>query len=79
MARLKQRSGTNRRCFFLLEFAGWPQSASERRESLEQLRAVERGVKIKVVVVASPSIGVDTMADLERVRALVGRENQMVV
>jgi 3-deoxy-manno-octulosonate cytidylyltransferase (CMP-KDO synthetase) len=64
---------------FLLEFAGWPQSASERRESLEQLRAVERGVKIKVVAAAAPSIGVDTMADLERVRALVELDTQIAV
>ncbi len=64
---------------FLLEFAGWPQSESERRESLEQLRAVERGVRIKVVAAASSSIGVDTMADLERVRALVERSAQIVV
>jgi 3-deoxy-manno-octulosonate cytidylyltransferase (CMP-KDO synthetase) len=64
---------------FLLEFAGWPQSESERRESLEQLRAVERGVKIKVIAAAAPSIGVDTMADLERVRALVARETQIAV
>jgi 3-deoxy-manno-octulosonate cytidylyltransferase (CMP-KDO synthetase) len=56
---------------FLLEFAGWPQSESEALESLEQLRALDRGVKIKVVAAAAPSIGVDTMADLERVRALV--------
>jgi 3-deoxy-manno-octulosonate cytidylyltransferase (CMP-KDO synthetase) len=56
---------------FLLQFAGWPQSESERRESLEQLRALDRGVKIKVVAAAAASIGVDTMADLERVRALV--------
>ena len=61
---------------FLLEFAAWPQSASERRESLEQLRALERGVRIKVVDAASPSIGVDTLEDLERVRALVERETQ---
>jgi len=59
---------------FLLEFAGWPQSESELRESLEQLRALDRGVKIKVVEAASPSIGVDTLEDLERVRALVERE-----
>ena len=59
---------------FLLEFARWPQSENERKESLEQLRALDRGVKIKVVEAASPSIGVDTMEDLERVRALVGRE-----
>ena len=57
---------------FLLEFARWPASESETRESLEQLRALDRGVKIKVVEAASPSIGVDTQEDLERVRAMVG-------
>jgi len=56
---------------FLLEFAGWPQAESERRESLEQLRALERGVKIKVVAAAAPSIGVDTAEDLARVRQMV--------
>ena len=64
---------------FLLEFAGWPQSESERRESLEQLRALDRGVKIKVVAAAAPSIGVDTMEDLERVRALVEHETRIAV
>ena len=64
---------------FLLEFAGWPQSESEASESLEQLRAIDRGVKIKVVEAASPSIGVDTIADLERVRAIVEHENQIAV
>jgi 3-deoxy-manno-octulosonate cytidylyltransferase (CMP-KDO synthetase) len=56
---------------FLLKFTSWPQSERERAESLEQLRALERGVKIRVVEAASPSIGVDTVADLERVRAIV--------
>jgi 3-deoxy-manno-octulosonate cytidylyltransferase (CMP-KDO synthetase) len=64
---------------FLQQFAGWPQCESERRESLEQLRAIERGVKIRVVAAASPSIGVDTMEDLERVRALVERETRIAV
>ena len=59
---------------FLLAFARWPQSENERKESLEQLRALDRGVKIKVVEAVSPSIGVDTMEDLEKVRALVERE-----
>ena len=59
---------------FLLEYARWPQSENERKESLEQLRALDRGVKIKVVEAASPSIGVDTMEDLERVRLLVERD-----
>ena len=57
---------------FLLEFARWPQSENERKEALEQLRALDRGVKIKVVEAASPSIGVDTMEDLVRVRAMMG-------
>jgi len=59
---------------FLLQFARWPQSENERKESLEQLRALDRGVKISVVEAASPSIGVDTAEDLERVRAIIERE-----
>jgi 3-deoxy-manno-octulosonate cytidylyltransferase (CMP-KDO synthetase) len=55
---------------FLLEYAGWPQTPLERAESLEQLRALERGHAIRVVEAASPSIGVDTEEDLRRVRAL---------
>jgi 3-deoxy-manno-octulosonate cytidylyltransferase (CMP-KDO synthetase) len=56
---------------FLIEFAGWPQSENEKAQSLEQLRALDRGVRIKVVEAASPSIGVDTAEDLERVRAIM--------
>jgi 3-deoxy-manno-octulosonate cytidylyltransferase (CMP-KDO synthetase) len=55
---------------FLLEYAGWPQTALERAESLEQLRILERGRRIKVVEAAAPSVGVDTEEDLRRVRAL---------
>ena len=55
----------------LLEFARWPQSELERLESLEQLRALEHGVKIKVVKASTSSIGVDTMEGLERVRSIV--------
>jgi 3-deoxy-manno-octulosonate cytidylyltransferase (CMP-KDO synthetase) len=55
----------------LLEFAKWPQSELERLESLEQLRALEHGVKIKAIKASTPSIGVDTIEDLERVRQLV--------
>jgi 3-deoxy-manno-octulosonate cytidylyltransferase (CMP-KDO synthetase) len=56
---------------FLLEYSGWPQSVLERAESLEQLRALERGLVIKVFEAQAPSIGVDTMEDLERVRAIM--------
>ena len=56
---------------FLLEYSQWPQSALERAESLEQLRALEHGATIKVVEADSPSIGVDTVQDLERVRKIL--------
>ncbi|MCU1267532.1 MAG: 3-deoxy-manno-octulosonate cytidylyltransferase [Acidobacteria bacterium] len=56
---------------FLLEFAGWPQSPLEQTESLEQLRALERGIKIRVIQATAPSIGVDTVEDLERVTRLL--------
>ncbi|MBI5169041.1 MAG: 3-deoxy-manno-octulosonate cytidylyltransferase [Candidatus Eisenbacteria bacterium] len=52
----------------LLEFSTWPPGALERAERLEQLRAVERGVRIFVVKGARPFAGVDTpeqMAALE--------------
>ncbi len=49
----------------LLEFAGWPPGRLERAERLEQLRALERGVRIKVVVGERPFAGVDTPGQLE--------------
>lgn len=55
----------------LLEFTRWPQSELERRESLEQLRALEHGVVIRAVRASSGTIGVDTLSDLERVRNLM--------
>jgi 3-deoxy-manno-octulosonate cytidylyltransferase (CMP-KDO synthetase) len=55
----------------LLEFARWPQSELERRESLEQLRALEHGVIVRAVKAVCPSIGVDTLTDLQRVRSLM--------
>lgn len=55
----------------LREISEWPQSRLECVESLEQLRALERGVYIGVVPAASPSIGVDTPEDLERARVLL--------
>ena len=53
---------------FLLEFAGWPPGALELAERLEQLRVVERGVRIRVYTGTRPFSGVDTpeqMAALE--------------
>ena len=56
----------------LLEFTKWPPSRLEQIEALEQLRALEHGVKIKVVEACATSTGVDTVEDLEKVRELVG-------
>ncbi|RJP68192.1 MAG: 3-deoxy-manno-octulosonate cytidylyltransferase [Candidatus Abyssobacteria bacterium SURF_17] len=58
---------------FLLEFAQMPPSPLEKAERLEQLRALEAGVKIKVLTTNYESISVETPADLERVRALFAR------
>ena len=71
LARFRKHTGlyVYRRAF-LLEYTRWPQSELERAESLEQLRALERGVMIKVVEAESVSIGVDTEQDLERVRKM---------
>jgi 3-deoxy-manno-octulosonate cytidylyltransferase (CMP-KDO synthetase) len=55
----------------LIQLARLEPTALERTEMLEQLRALEHGYRIKVVETAFDSIGVDTPADLERVRRLV--------
>jgi 3-deoxy-manno-octulosonate cytidylyltransferase (CMP-KDO synthetase) len=56
---------------FLLEFAALSQTPLEQAESLEQLRALEHGIRIRTVETQYDSIEVDTPADLERVRRLV--------
>ena len=54
----------------LARFVALPASALERRERLEQLRALEAGMRIEVALVDTVPFGIDTPADLERVRAL---------
>jgi 3-deoxy-manno-octulosonate cytidylyltransferase (CMP-KDO synthetase) len=46
-------------------------SALEKRESLEQLRALEAGMRIDAEIVRSVPLGVDTPADLEKARAIL--------
>jgi 3-deoxy-manno-octulosonate cytidylyltransferase (CMP-KDO synthetase) len=55
----------------LEKFVRLPQSALERREKLEQLRALEAGLRIDVALVDSVPLGVDTPAELEMARALL--------
>ena len=54
----------------LARFVALPPSALERRERLEQLRALANGMRIDVVVVDAVPLGVDTPDDLARARAL---------
>jgi 3-deoxy-manno-octulosonate cytidylyltransferase (CMP-KDO synthetase) len=58
----------------LLRLAGLPPTPLERAEALEQLRALEHGIRIKAIETAYDSIGVDTPDDLERVRHIVARD-----
>lgn len=55
---------------FLLRYSGLPAGPLEKLERLEQLRAVENGFKIRVIETEYESVGVDTPADMERIRAL---------
>lgn len=52
----------------LERFVSLPPSPLERREKLEQLRALEAGMRIDVAVVSTVPLGVDTEADLARAR-----------
>jgi 3-deoxy-manno-octulosonate cytidylyltransferase (CMP-KDO synthetase) len=54
----------------LERFAALPPSPLERRERLEQLRALEAGMSIGVALVDTVPLGVDTPADLARARGL---------
>jgi 3-deoxy-manno-octulosonate cytidylyltransferase (CMP-KDO synthetase) len=56
----------------LRRFVELPPSTSEQREKLEQLRALDAGMRIDVMVVKSVPLGVDTPEDLERARGLLG-------
>ena len=54
---------------FLATFVGWEPSPLERAERLEQLRALENGARIRVIVSEHESLGVDTPEDVARVEA----------
>jgi len=56
---------------FLAEFVSWPASALERSESLEQLRALENGAPIQLVLTSHAPAGVDTPAQAAAVERLI--------
>ena len=55
----------------LARFVALPPSPLERREKLEQLRALEAGMRVDAQEVAVVPLGVDTAEDLERARAML--------
>jgi 3-deoxy-manno-octulosonate cytidylyltransferase (CMP-KDO synthetase) len=55
----------------LERFVSLPPSPLERRERLEQLRALEAGMRIDAAIVATVPLGVDTPDDLERAREIL--------
>ena len=55
----------------LRRFVALPPSASELSERLEQLRALDNGMRIQVAFVDTVPLGVDTPADLARARAML--------
>ncbi len=59
---------------FLQEFASLPPGRLEAEESLEQLRALEHGHRIRVAEGGSAGFGIDTPEDLERARAVLAAQ-----
>ncbi len=59
---------------FLLEYVALPEGEWERFEKLEQLRALENGYRIKVVLTGHDSVEVDTEDELQRVAALMKQD-----
>jgi 3-deoxy-manno-octulosonate cytidylyltransferase (CMP-KDO synthetase) len=59
---------------FLLQFVKWKPGLLEQAESLEQLRALENGAKIRVILAKSAAVGVDTPEDVETVERILASE-----
>jgi 3-deoxy-manno-octulosonate cytidylyltransferase (CMP-KDO synthetase) len=60
----------------LARFVALEPSPLEKRERLEQLRALEAGMRIDIALVDTAPLGVDTPEDLERARALLAPERE---
>ncbi|HSN08560.1 MAG TPA: hypothetical protein VLS85_05960, partial [Hanamia sp.] len=55
----------------LMAFTSWPATPLEQIEKLEQLRYLENGVKIKMVLTDESPLSIDTPEDLEKAKKLM--------
>lgn len=60
----------------LLQFTKWPQTNLEKIEKLEQLRYLENGVKIRMILTEHTSIGIDTPGDLELAKEYLAQQKK---
>lgn len=58
----------------LLKMTTLPQTPLEKTESLEQLRALENGMKIKTSIVDFVPVGIDTREDLEKFKQIIAKQ-----
>lgn len=58
----------------LLKMTSLPQTPLEKTESLEQLRALENGMKIKTSVVDFVPVGIDTLEDLKKFKKIIAKK-----
>jgi 3-deoxy-manno-octulosonate cytidylyltransferase (CMP-KDO synthetase) len=63
----------------LLQFVKWKPTPLEQVESLEQLRAVENGVKVHVLITAKGSPGIDTLEDAKTLELRLARAKRRSV
>jgi 3-deoxy-manno-octulosonate cytidylyltransferase (CMP-KDO synthetase) len=61
----------------LLRLVRFPVSPLEAAEKLEQLRALDNGISIRVVTVEYESIGVDIPADVKRIEKILAERSQV--
>ena len=62
----------------LAKFVSLPEGRLERCEKLEQLRALENGIRIKVIKTSFDSIGIDTPDDLVRAQDFLARKTKSI-
>jgi 3-deoxy-manno-octulosonate cytidylyltransferase (CMP-KDO synthetase) len=62
----------------LAKFVSLPEGRLERCEKLEQLRALENGIRIKVIRTSFDSIGIDTPDDLVRAQDFLARRSKII-